>query len=248
VDLVESQVAHWQQRNPGRSLRALLLGVTPELATLRWPEGTSLLAVDRSEGMIATVWPKQGTPEGASVACSDWRALPLDKATIDIVVGDGAVNALANSEAYAPFTRELHRVLAPGGLVHLRTFVAPTERESLDAIAADLDAGKIRSFHALKWRIAMALPTNIARGTALDEVWRAWRSMCPDEDALAALLACDRGTVDTIHTYRGSTATYTFPTHTELRAAFDGLFVERSIVTPSYELGERCPSIVFEAR
>ena len=37
--------------------RVLLLGVTPELYHLPWPKGTDLLAVDRSQAMIETVWP-----------------------------------------------------------------------------------------------------------------------------------------------------------------------------------------------
>jgi SAM-dependent methyltransferase len=245
---VEALVTFWQEANRGRRLRALLLGVTPELATLRWPEGTSLIAVDRSEGMIATVWPKQGTPEGAKVVCGDWQALPVEDARIDVIVGDGAINALPSSELYEPFTRELRRVLDEGGQVHLRTFVAPAARESLDAVAADVRDGRIRSFHALKWRIAMAVDTSIARGTVLGEVWDAFRAIFPDDGELAAQLGCDRAAVETIHTYRGSTAAYTFPTLVELRAAFEARFVERSIFTPSYELGERCLSIVFQAK
>ena len=228
--------------------RVLLLGVTPEIATLSWPAGTTLVAVDRSEGMIATVWPKQGTPEGARAICADWCAMPLEDASIDVVVGDGALNALSSSAQYEPFTRELRRVLDDSGLVHLRVFVSPAVRESLEDVAADLRAGRIRNFHALKWRIAMAVPTTIERGTVLDEVWRSFRSICPDDDAVAAQVGCDRATVETIHTYRGTSASYTFPTLAEIRAAFASRFVEESIVTPAYELGERCLSFAFRAR
>lgn len=231
--------------------RALLLGVTPEIATLAWPAGTALVAVDRSEGMIATVWPAQGIPEGAKAICADWCAMPLEDASIDIAVGDGSLNALSSSAQYEPFTRELRRVLDGSGgpgLVHLRVFVSPAVRESLEDVAADLRAGGIRSFHALKWRVAMAVPTTLERGTVLDEVWRAFRSICPDDDAVAAQIGCDRATVETIHTYRGSPAAYTFPTLAEIRAAFASRFVEESIVTPSYELGDRCLSFTFRAR
>lgn len=37
--------------------RVLLLGVTPEIYGLPWPEGTDFLAADRTQAMIDVVWP-----------------------------------------------------------------------------------------------------------------------------------------------------------------------------------------------
>src|SRR3954463_15004082 len=70
--------------------RALLLGVTPEFAKLAWPQGTSLLAVDRSEAMVRGVWP--GYPHhGAGALCTDWLAMAIDGHSRDIVLADGAL-------------------------------------------------------------------------------------------------------------------------------------------------------------
>ncbi len=45
VQFVETAVANWCSSHPGKRLRALLLGVTAEIATMRWPEESSLIAV-----------------------------------------------------------------------------------------------------------------------------------------------------------------------------------------------------------
>ena len=73
----ESAAASWQHRPPispapedmawyeqaarggwvtNSPLRALLLGVTAEIATMDWPVRTNLVAVDWAEAMIKRVW------------------------------------------------------------------------------------------------------------------------------------------------------------------------------------------------
>ena len=52
---IEACIAAWSSRQRRAAPRALLLGVTPELATLNWPDGTALLAVDRALPMIHAV-------------------------------------------------------------------------------------------------------------------------------------------------------------------------------------------------
>jgi hypothetical protein len=56
--------------------RIAVLGVTPELVQLPWPQTVTLDAFDQSADMIAKVWkPNPGVP--SSVHEADWRALPL---------------------------------------------------------------------------------------------------------------------------------------------------------------------------
>ena len=45
-------------KRPTGPWRALLLGVTPGLATLDWPDSTKLLAADYSLATIEGVWPR----------------------------------------------------------------------------------------------------------------------------------------------------------------------------------------------
>src|ERR1700691_4807012 len=54
---MEGAVEGWAYSHPGENLRALLLGVTPGIAGMQWPEGSLLVAIDRSIGMVRDVWP-----------------------------------------------------------------------------------------------------------------------------------------------------------------------------------------------
>jgi SAM-dependent methyltransferase len=225
----------------------VLLGVTPELATLDWPADTSLLAIDKSEAMIQSVWPSWGVPPRAAVRCADWLAMPLDDASVDLVVGDGVYSALVHRD-YAALTAQVRRVLRPAGLFVARAFVAPPEREPVRHVADELRSARIGSFHAFKWRLAMALQASLAEGVCVGDVWRVWSDLCPDREALAAKLGWELATIASIDAYRGAATRYTFPTREELRAELASAFDERACHVPGYELGERCPSLVLTAR
>lgn len=235
IAICEHAARDWAERN-GRAPRVLLLGVTPEIATMRWPAGTSLVAVDRSEAMIGAVF-----PAGAGQAIAgEWLALPCGDASIDWAIGDGCASTLAFPTEYHRFAAELGRVLAPGGELVLRLFALPDAPESLADVARDLAAKRIASFHALKWRIAMAIqPAD--RNVRVVEIWRAFEQLVPDRGALA----WSDETIATIDAYRESDVAYSFPTLDEARAALAG-FVETARHVPGYELGDRCPTLVLQ--
>jgi hypothetical protein len=54
---MEEAVGNWACSHPGERLHALLLGVTPGIAGMRWPEGSLLTAIDRSMKMAKIIWP-----------------------------------------------------------------------------------------------------------------------------------------------------------------------------------------------
>ncbi len=95
--------------------RALILGVTPEVATCAWPEGARLTAVDVSEEMIARVWPATAVSHGARAIRGDWRALPLEDASVDAVTVGAAFHWFDERAARA----EIRRVLRPPGVLGL---------------------------------------------------------------------------------------------------------------------------------
>lgn len=49
LQFIENAVDTWAVRHPGEKLRALLLGVTPAIVSMRWPEKSFLLAVERHD-------------------------------------------------------------------------------------------------------------------------------------------------------------------------------------------------------
>ena len=92
IELFERSIMHWAQGVPGaqrsqeaQEIQALVLGVTPELFLLRWPEATVVRALDASSEMINVVW--QG-PEGSAVSGS-WTAAPIAQASQHVIVCDG---------------------------------------------------------------------------------------------------------------------------------------------------------------
>ena len=95
-DMVPCQAAidEWHSRHAGAP-RALILGVTPDLATLRWRPGSAVVGSDLSFPMIRVVWP--GPDAGAGVrrlaVQADWAFLPLPDAVCDLVLGDGSFSA-----------------------------------------------------------------------------------------------------------------------------------------------------------
>lgn len=234
--------------DPGRFKRALLFGVTPELATMDWPDGTRLLAVDRSEGMIRHVWPRSGLTVAAHVICGNWNRLPVADGSLDMVVGDGFYTPQTYPGDYLRLGAELHRALRPGGCYLIRVFVRPEEREGMDAIQRDFLAAGIGTFHALKWRIAMALHGSLEDGVRLADVWRHWTTMRAEAERLGIAPAWPPEEISTIDAYRDMEARYTFPTLAELREILGAHFIELACHVPGYELGDRCPILMLTRR
>lgn len=244
VRVVEAAIAAWAGGRGGRAgapADVLVLGVTPELVALAAPPASSIVAVDREPAMIDALF--EPAP-GRRAVVGDWRALPLPAAAIDIAVGDGGLSALAYPADYATIVAELARVVRPGGRVVLRLFATPEVPETLADVRAALDALAIRSFDALKWRLAMA----IHRAVAVTAIRDAFDAMVPARAALAARTGWRRDVIDHIDVYRDSPAIYSFPTLAEVRAVFAPRFDELACHVPGYELGERCPTLVWQRR
>ena len=222
----------------------LLLGVTPELYALPWPEGTDFLAVDRTMAAIEAVWPG---PRDA-VRCVDWLEMSLPAASRDIVLCDGGLNLLAYPEEQQKLAATLREVLAAGGLCILRLFVRPPERETPDAIVADLMSGRIPNMNVLKLRLWAALQESPAQGVELDAVWRTVQGAAGSLEKLASRVGWPLEETLFINAYRGSTARYWIGTTDEVATIFCqtvGGFDLASMRVPNYERGRQCPTVVL---
>ncbi len=154
-DIVSIQQAldrHFPNRT---SLDALLLGVTPELASNGWLPAFKLLAVDNTLAMIQGVWPKDN--EHRHAICGDWLQLPVRDACMDVALIDGGLPAIPFPDAYRVLGTQLRRVLKPGGLFVTRIFARPENAETVGDVLAALQNREIGNFHVFKWRLAMAL-------------------------------------------------------------------------------------------
>jgi hypothetical protein len=228
--------------------RVVLLGVTPEIARLRRPERSTLIALDHNPHMIRRIWPGSELSVPASAVLSDWRAMPIASGTCDAVLGDGYHPLLGHPDRVLALGAEIRRVLNRRGRHVLRAFVRPARPEHPAAVFEDLAAGRIANFHVFKWRLAMSLHGGLNDGVRLGAVWDAWHRAVPDARELSRRLGWDDRVIATIDAYQGSEARYLFPTLGELRTLLAEHFIELECRVPGYALGERCPSFVLEAR
>ncbi|MDX2089041.1 MAG: class I SAM-dependent methyltransferase [Kofleriaceae bacterium] len=245
VAWTEQAIATWHEGRAARPVRGIVLGATPELVGMAWPEGATVLAVDRARAMLDALFVPG---RGRSAIVGDWLALPVDASSTELVVGDGCLTLFAFPGTYNSLATELARVLAPGGLLLLRLFVAPGRPEPLEAIRRSLASpAPGDSFDALKWRIAMAIQP-ASRNVRVADIRAAFDELVPDRAALAARTGWRREVIDHIDIYRDSPTTYSFPTLDETRATLAPWFIERACHVPSYVLGDRCPTLVLEPR
>lgn len=246
-------VAFWESRlrtHCGHvgELHALLLGVTPSTATMRWPVPTRLLALDWSAAMIRRVWPASGLPAFAAAMRGDWRQMPLPAASHDLVIGDGCYAALASFADCAALNEEAWRVLRPRGWYCLRCYLRPATAEDIDGLFAALEARQIGEFEIFIWRLAMALHGDGGAGVSTDAVWRAWQSRVPDARALFARLGWSEQAFANMAQWEHLASTIPFPTLAQVQAMIAPRFELLECSFGDYEMGERCARLVMRKR
>lgn len=239
-------VQEWLQNNQHTGPAVLILGVTRELCSLPFNGSGKVIAVDKSAEMIQTLW-RPNARGRTKVICADWRDIPLDDASVDLAFADGAFTPLPFPSGYAEVCAELRRLLRPMGQCVIRCFVQAEERESVENVFKDLSRGRIGNFHVLKWRLAMALQSDAEEGVVLGSVWDTLHTAWPKLEALADFFGWLEAEVRTIEAYREVETRYTFPTLAQHCQLFSSAgFSVTKIVTPEYELGERCPTVVLQ--
>lgn len=225
----------------GHDRHVLLLGVTPQLAGI----GAKLTAVDRSENMIASVWPGDDARRRAIHA--DWRGMTFSGPPFTAVIGDGSFNCLEYPGEYEIVLGRIAAALAPGARFVLRVFMTPAPCESLDALVQKTRSGNVESMHALRWRLAMAAVTQagdpnipvICIRDLFDEKF-------PDRAALARETGWSEADIETIDNYRDSPDRVSFPTEAQLRSIVPKVFSGvRLLPSGRYDLAERCPLVTM---
>lgn len=240
-----SQVINlWTQTHFEQTPRGLILGVTPELYALPWPDHAILRAADRTQAMIDYVWP--GQPEAA--IHGDWLDLDLPHASIDILLSDGGLSMLDYSGGQQALIHDTSRMLAPGGLAAFRLYVPPARKESVDHVFKALNEGTIPNLNCLKLRLGMAMQPSPEQGTALADVWEALREQAGSGwKELADRLGWHHEHLGVIDAYRHSQARYYFVSAEQTIALFEnaGLTHVKSTYH-KYEMGDQCPVVVFQ--
>lgn len=247
-DLVWAQEAvdRWQ-RTQQQAPRALVLGATAELASLRWPEDSEVTGIDLSAPMLQGVWLTAPDAPGRRLAVEgNWLAMPFLAKGFDLVLGDGSFSLVSRSEGL-PLARAIRRVLRENGLLALRAYTRLEDVESPETVCEQLLGGRIGTFHIFKLRLLMSLHRGAGEVRVAD-AWEFFRANCPSAESLAKRLGWALDEIQTIESYRGQSSAYWFPTLTELRATLVPDFVEEGCWWPAYELGDRCPTLVLLPR
>jgi SAM-dependent methyltransferase len=163
---MERMAREWYVEAGDHTLEAAVLGVTPEIVNMGWPEQTLVTAFDKEPAMIGYLWPKAVNPHAKAVCCN-WRSLPVADACLGVVAGDGSLTQLSFSGEHQDVARELTRVIMPGGILVLRLFVPPLEPESVEHVFEDLWSGQIENFNAFRWRLLMSLQESPEKGVCV---------------------------------------------------------------------------------
>lgn len=237
------------QRAGGSEARALLLGVTPAIANLRWPADCVLVAMDWSRGMLRNVWVQPRSLAWAKVVAADWRRTPLAAGSCDVVVGDGCYTALGSLENAAGLNREMRRVLRDGGHYFLRCFVRPEAGERLDDLFGELVEGRVPNLDLYRWRLAMAIQGDSPHGVSLDAAWKVWNERVGDAvPALARRHGWPESALRNIDRWKGVRMRYFFPSVDELSGLAEPYFEIVGCDFPGYEWGARFPRVAMRAR
>jgi hypothetical protein len=245
IGFYTAAINEWVQSNGPP--RVLLLGVTPELYLLPWPKGTGVLAVDRSRPMIDAVWPG---PKDA-VNCADWTTMTLPDGSRDIILCDGGMEQLQYPQEHGQLVRILRRVLSDGGLSIVRLYALPSQWESPETVLRDFVQGRVSNMNILKLRLGMALQGTPSEGVARKTIWNAFHAAAPNPDRLARQLGWSAEQMHVIDAFRDYPDRFFFLTVADLHQLFcssPGGFQLESVYVPSYELGERCPTVVLRRR
>jgi SAM-dependent methyltransferase len=227
-------------------LRALILGVTPELVRLRWPDTAEIFAIDSSTEMIRHHWTPSATVR-STVLHGSWESIPATVSALQVVLADGSLNILPNLDAIKKVIEAVRDVLTVDGLFVLRAFTRPDTAETTAEVIRAMLQGKIGSVHVAKWRLAMALHGTLADGVELQSIWKVFNESC-ERNQLSRYTGWSEESIATIDSYQGVSARYFFPTLTEFRELLNDSFREERHHCFDYELGERCPTLVLAPR
>ena len=244
---MERMVHDWHRDTSCCSPRAGILGVTPEIVGMGWPEQTRVTAFDKEPAMIGYLWPKDGIPHATAICCN-WLSLPIADASLDMVAGDGPLTQLSFPDEFQAVASELARVVAPGGLLVLRLFVPPPEHESVDNVFKELWNGRIENFNSFRWRLLMSLQECPENGICVGKAWEAWHARIPSPEQLAECLGWPLEAIRVIDRYCSAPAVYTFTPLESISALLEPHFYLAEQVVPSYQDGIRYPTVSFRRR
>ena len=227
---------------PSSNAALLILGVTPDYADL----SNNVTALDQLQTMIEGVWPGDNNKRRAVLG--DWRNMPFDDQSFDIVLGDNSMSLTAFPDQTEVVLSEIKRVLRPGARAIIRWFFAPEDvpnDEEIISFAMNRCDGKLE---ALRWRLAMHA-AQLTPGPSMytGEAFDLFCRLFPDPKALQKANGWDDKTFSRIHFYRDGKLQLYFPTQHKAHATISKYFSKIMYVeSGGYPMSEFGPLVVLD--
>ena len=226
----------------GLSGRMLLLGVTPQLASI----APNLIAIDRNLSMVQNIWP--GNTASRRAVVGDWCNTNFASESFVACIGDGSLCGHLYPRGIEIIMRELYRVMMFGGRFVCRLYLSPDKSETIGEVKDAAMAGAIENFHTCKFRLAMALANNrTVPEIGVETIFKTFNTLFGDRDELVRVTGWSRAQIDTIDHYRDSNVIFCFPTRDQILSLTSMIFANpRLISVGGYPMADRCPLLVAE--
>ncbi len=151
----------------------LILGATRQ--TVDWCRSRNLriTLMDFSKPCAEIIRSAHPDWEGLRIIIDDWLSTAESDGSFCWAAGDGVVAALGSGRDAARFFQQLHRLLLPGSLAILRSFVRPFPTPSGTEILNRLKSGEIRSFSAFRIQFAHSFQRSFMDGVPTRDIYEA---------------------------------------------------------------------------
>jgi hypothetical protein len=239
-------IDEWVEAHHGGTPRALILGATPELWELAWPDRTKVCVIEPDPEVARQLWPG---PE-RSLRVARWLTTAPTDGPFDIVFCDAGLHTLGFPAAQTELCRRLAAVMPAGGQLAMRLITPPSQREPSVRVVSELWAGNIPDMSQLVMRLCHALQQSPAGGVRADAVWLKLRSLCKDWETLLDRTGWSSDSIGIAELLRFSTANYHFVTLVEVLDMFvhghNSPFEMSRLVTGGGPMAVQCPVLTLE--
>lgn len=246
IAVYEHAVASHAATIHASGLDAVMLGVTPAMALMRWPAGSRILAVELSPEVIRALWPGD-VPGVREAKCASWFDIPKARQSCDVVIGDGSLIACRFPGEVRTLARSLSELLKAGGLLALRCYVRPDKPGTVEDVFDALFGPVGMNVDCFKMRLWLAMQRSPEQGVAVRDAARVLARYRLDARAMKERLGWSSAVIEPFSKWPTSEAIYSFPPLDGLRAVLGEYFAEVSVTFPSYPLGHCCPMLVMRS-
>lgn len=223
-----------------RKINVLICGVTPELVKLDYSDNAFVLGVDYTEEMVKYIWPGD-IPGKRQALKANWLDMEIEPSSIDIILGDGALNFLDES-AYETFLRKVVRILKPNGLMIHRVYLANNLKSPEDCYQRIFD--KYYN-HLTEFRLSfMRSVQHIeSQGVIMSDVYKKWYDLKPNLEEIANKTGYDVSILKGMDLYKDQTARLFFHPLNYHEKLMNKFFNGFESISPAINMGTEVPII-----